>query len=147
MSLRESHQRHVDQAWNAGRDVIGELFAVDHVYHDPVLGDLPEGPEGIRTAIASFLEGMPDAALRIDEWIEDETCLIARWTLTGTNTGELWGMAPSGRATSMTGMHVFRFERDRITETWVSYDALGLLDRLGLVTLGIALGGSALPLG
>lgn len=147
MSLRESHRRGVDLAWSAGRDVIDELFAADHVYHDPVLGDLPQGPEGVRTAIASFLEAMPDAVLGIDEWIEDETSLIARWTLTGTHTGELWGMAPSGRTAAMTGIHVFRFDGPRIAETWASYDALGLLGGLGLVTLGIALGGPAPPLG
>ncbi len=147
MSLREVSQDDMDRIWNTGRDVIGEMFAGDHVYHDPVLGDLPAGPDGVHEAIRSFSGGMPDAVLVIDEWIEDAETLIARWTLTGTHTGELWGMAPSGRRASMTGMHVFRFRDERIAETWVSYDALGLLDRLGLVTLGIALGGPALPLG
>jgi len=147
MSLREARRRHVDRAWNGGRDVIDELFADDHAYHDPVRGDLPSGPEGVREAILAIVEAMPDSVLVVHEWIEDSDTLIARWTLTGTHTGELWGMAPSGRAATVSGTHVFRFNGDRIGETWASYDALGLLDQLGLVTLGIALGGPALPLG
>ena len=42
-------------------------------------------------------------------------------------------------------MHVFRFREGRIVETWASYDALGLLEQLQLVTLGIALGGPVVP--
>lgn len=147
MPLREANRRRVDQAWNAGRDVIDEVFADDHVYHDPVLGDLPRGPEGVRFVVHGIIDGMPDALLAVNEWIEDGDSLIARWTLTGTHTGMLWGFAPSGRSARVSGTHVFRFEDARIRETWASYDALGLLDQLGLVTLGISLGGPALPIG
>lgn len=146
MPLREAHRTLVDAVWNAGRDVLDELFADDHVYHDPVGGGWTPGPEGLREAILAVLDGMPDAVLAIHEWIEDEDTLIARWTLTGTHTGDLWGFAPSGRTATVTGIHVFRFRDERIAETWASYDALGLLDQLGLVTLGICLGGPALPL-
>lgn len=147
MPLREANRRHMDRAWNAGRDVIEEAFADDHVYHDPVLGQVPGGPTGVRCAVHGILDGMPDAILTVHEWIEDDDTLIARWTLTGTQTGDLWGFAPSGRTATVTGTHVFRFRDERIAETWASYDALGLLDQLGLVTLGIRLGGPALPLG
>ena len=147
MPLREAHRRHVDRAWDTGRDVIDELFAADHVFHDPVRADLPPGPEGVREAIRGVLDAMPDAMILVHEWIEDRDTLVARWTLSGTQTGGLWGMAPSGRPATISGAHVFRFRGDRIAETWAYYDALGLLDQLGLVTLGIALGGPALPLG
>lgn len=147
MPLREAHRRHIDRAWDTGRDIIDELFAADHVYHDPVHGDgLTPGPDGVREAVLAILDAMPDAALVVHEWIEDADTLIARWRISGTHTGPLWGMAPSGGAATVSGMHVFRFRDQRIAETWASYDALGLLDQLGLVTLGIALGGPVLPL-
>lgn len=146
MPLREANRQHMDRAWNAGRDVIEEVFADDHVYHDPVLGELPRGPEGVRCVVHAVLDGMPDALLAVHEWIADGDSLIARWTLTGTHTGVLWGMAPSDSPATVSGTHVFRFRDERIHETWASYDALGLLDQLGLVTLGIALGGPVLPL-
>lgn len=146
MQSGTAHRSHLDAAWNSGRDVLDELLADDHVYHDPVSGPGPSGPQGVREAVFAVLQGMPDATLSVHEWIEDGDSLVARWTLTGTHTGTLWGFAPSGRTGSVTGTHVFRFRDDRIAETWASYDALGLLDQLGLVTLGISLGGAALPL-
>ncbi len=147
MPLTTAHRTHLDAAWNAGRDVFDELFADDHVYHDPVRGADASGPDGLRRAILTVLEGMPDATLAIHEWIDDGESLIARWTLSGTHTGPLWGFAPTGRIGTVTGMHVFRFDGDRIATTRAMYDALGLLDQLGLVTLGVSLGGPALPLG
>lgn len=130
----------LETAWNAGLDVIAEMFADDHVYHDPLLPGLPLGAAGVRAAIDALLLAMPDGALTIEDWIEDGDTMMARWTWTGTHTGVLMGMAPSGRRATTPGMHIFRFRGERIAETWVSYDALGLLDQLGLVTLGIALG-------
>lgn len=140
MDAREVTRCHIEEAWDAGLDVVDELFADDHVYHDPLMPDLPPGPRGLRAVIDALLTAMPDGALRIDDWIEDSDSLVARWTWRGTHTGVLMGMAPSGRTATTSGMHVFRFRGDRIAETWVAYDALGLLDQLGLVTLGIALG-------
>ena len=141
MDVREAGGRLLDDAWDAGLDVLDELFADDHVYHDPLTPHLPTGPDGVRAAIDALLTTMPDGALTIDDSIEDADSLVARWTLTGTHTGQLMGMAPSGRVATISGVSIFRFRGDRIAETWVSYDALGLLDQFGLVTLGIALGG------
>jgi len=139
MRMRAARRRLLDGSWDAGCDVLEEVFAADHRYHDPVLGDLPTGPAGVRTALDALLGGLPDASLTLDDVVESEHRMVVRWTLSGTHLGELWGLAPSGRHAVMRGTHVFRFRRDRIAETWASYDALGLLDQLGLVTLGIAL--------
>jgi predicted ester cyclase len=60
------------------------------------------------------------------------------WTYSGTNSGEILGMPPTGRSASITGSHFFRFEGDKIAETWTWPDNLGLLQQLGLVTIGPA---------
>lgn len=146
MPLREAHRRAVDEAWDAGLDVIDALFSAQHVYHDPLLGDLPAGPAGVREAIDAILAAMPDAVLSIEDHIEQGDVLVLRWSLAGTHTGTLLGMAPTGRRATMHGVHVCRFRGARIAETWAVYDTLGLLEQLGLVTVGIALGGPALPL-
>lgn len=145
MGLWATAGTRVDTTWDTGLDVIDELFADDHVCHDPLLPTLPPGPAGVWAVVETLFAAMPDAVISIADWIEERDTLIARWTLTGTHTGELMGLPPSGRVATMAGMHMFRFRGEQIAETWISYDALGLLDRLGLVTLGIALGGSIRP--
>jgi len=138
--VREVVGRTMDEAWNSGFDIVAELFGENHVYHDPLMPDLPAGPAGVRFAVDMLVTAMPDGVLAIDEWVEEHESLVARWTWTGTNTGPLMGMAPTGRHATLRGTHLFHFRDDVIAETWASYDALGLLGQLGLVTLGIALG-------
>ena len=140
MPAREVSRPGVDAAWDAGLDVIGVLFSPRHAYHDPLLGDLPPGPAGVRAAIAAMLTAMPDARVTIEDQVEEGDALVLRWSLAGTHTGPLLGMAPTGRRATMRGVHVCHFRGDRIAETWAAYDALGLLEQLGLVTLGIGLG-------
>ena len=143
MGVREVSRTSVDEAWDAGLDVIGVLFSEDHAYRDPLLVDLPPGPAGVRAAVEAMLVAMPDALITIEDRIEEGDALVLRWSLAGTHTGPLLGMAPTGRRATMRGVHVCRFHGDRIGETWAIYDALGLLDQLGLVTLGIGLGDPA----
>ena len=117
MDARATPQRHVEEAWDAGLDVIDAFFADDHACHDPVMPGLPLGTAGVRVAIDAFLTAMPDGRLTVDDWIDDADSLVARWTWTGTHTGTLMGMAPTGRAATISGMHVFRFREGRIVET------------------------------
>ena len=56
---------------------------------------------------------------------------MTRWTATGTHRGELFGIAPTGRTMTVTGILITRFDGGRIAEEWESYDALGMLQQLG----------------
>ena len=51
----------------------------------------------------------------------------------GTNRGPFLGAPPTGKVVTYTGFDLNRIERGRIVESWVNYDALGLLQQLGLV--------------
>jgi hypothetical protein len=79
---------------------------------------------------------VPDGRLDGEQWLVDGDHVVLPWTFSGTHTGELLGMPPTGRDVTTTGMCMFRFAGDRIAETWVSYDALGFLSQLGLVQIG-----------
>jgi predicted ester cyclase len=43
------------------------------------------------------------------------------------------GAPPSGKSVTYTGMDLNRIVRGKIVESWVNYDALALLQQLGLV--------------
>jgi steroid delta-isomerase-like uncharacterized protein len=134
---REVGLLYAEEVWNAGRlELIDELFREDHVYHDPVLPDLSIGPAGVRERIATFMGAMPDAIVTVFDWVEEGDALVARWSWSGTHTGDLLGMAPTNRTVRTTGMHMFHVTSGRVVESWAAYDALGLLARLGLVSMG-----------
>jgi steroid delta-isomerase-like uncharacterized protein len=131
--------RYADEFWNTRNwAVLDEIFASAHTYHDAVLGELPRGPEGARQRANIYVTAIPDARLTGEQWAVDGDVVVLRWTFSGTHTGELLGMPPTGRPVTTTGMCMFRFEGDKIAETWNSYDALGFLRQLGLVQIGQA---------
>ncbi len=131
--------RYADEVWNdQNLDAADELFTADHVYHDVLLPDLPRGPEGVRRRRSVYLAAMPDARVTLNRILTQDGHVAADWTYTGTNSGEVLGIPATGRAASIGGSHFFRFEGDRIAETWTYPDNLGLLQQLGLVTIGPA---------
>jgi steroid delta-isomerase-like uncharacterized protein len=128
--------RYADEVWNAGRvEVADEIFAADHRYHDPMMPDLPPGAEGVRVRVGAYLGAFPDAQVTLHEVVKSGDFVIGRWTWGGTNTGELQGIPPTGKAAFIDGMHWFRFEKDRIAETWTVADTLGLMAQIGVVQL------------
>jgi steroid delta-isomerase-like uncharacterized protein len=130
-------ERYAREVWQERRmDVIDELFSDDHAYHDALLPDLPRGPEGVRQRVGTYLGAIPDATLTMEEWVENGDASVVRWTWGGTNTGELLGIPPTGKSATTTGVHVFHVRGGKIVETWVSYDAVGFLQQLGLVAIG-----------
>lgn len=131
--------RYADEVWNAqDLDAADELFTAGHVYHDTLMPDLPTGPEGVRERRRAYLGAMPDARVTINRIVTEGDLVAADWTYSGTNSGEIMGMPATGAAASIGGSHFFRFEGGRIAETWTYPDNLGLLQQLGLVTIGPA---------
>lgn len=61
--------------------------------------------------------------------------VVLRVEATGTHdSGELAGVAPSGRRLTWQSIRIFRFENGKIAETWAMQDRLGLMEQLGAVT-------------
>ena len=90
--------RYADEVWNAQNlDAADDLFTADHVYHDALLPDLPKGPEGVRQRRGVYLAAIPDARVTLHRILTQGEYVAADWTYTGTNTGEIMGMPPTGR--------------------------------------------------
>ena len=129
--------RYAEEVWNnQNLGAADELFTADHVYHDTLMPDLPKGPSGVRERRSVYLGAMPDAKVVLHHIVAQGDMVVADWTYSGTNSGEIMGIPPTGKLASITGAHFFRFEGDKIAETWTWPDNLGLLQQLGLVTIG-----------
>ncbi len=123
-------------AYRAGKlDVADELYARDYVDH---VGRGPEGsrvvgPEGIKQAVMLFRRGFPDLTYTVEEEMAERDLVWTRFFARGTHQGEFLGAAPTGRIVTYTGMDLNRITDGRIVESWVNYDALALLEQVGLV--------------
>lgn len=118
--------------WNL--DLMDELCAPDFTTHDPAeAGDI-EGIEAHKERLAKYREAMPDMHFEIQDQVASRDRVVTRWTVTGTNTGELQGMKPTGRPVEIDGMTIDRFDAvGRIQESWDYWDNLGFMRQLGMI--------------
>lgn len=59
--------------------------------------------------------------------------VVTRWTFRGTHTGELMGIAPTGKQVTVTGISIDRVVGGKIVEEWNEMDDLGMMEQLGVV--------------
>jgi steroid delta-isomerase-like uncharacterized protein len=127
-------KRVVEEAFNQGKvDVIDELCSSDIVTHDPAeSGDL-HGTAALKERVHRYRTAMPDLHLTFDDVFATEDRAAMRWTVRGTNDGELQGMPATHRKVEITGNSIDRFDADgKIVETWDNWDNAGFMQQLGL---------------
>lgn len=133
---REIGRRVLEEMWGEGRlELADELYApdyVDHASRGPEPGTVV-GPDGIKNAVRMFRAAFPDLTYKVEEVMAERDLVMARFSARGTHRGAFLGVEPSGREISYTGTDINRITDRRIVESWVHYDALGLLEQLGLV--------------
>jgi steroid delta-isomerase-like uncharacterized protein len=127
-------RRVIEEIFGAGRiELADELVTMDCVAHDPALPEPVRGPEGLKQAATGYRAGFPDLRMKVEDQCAEGKLVCTRWTATGTHSGEFWGTAPTGKQATVTGITVDRIEDGRIAESWTNWDALGLMQQLGMV--------------
>lgn len=129
-------QRWFNEVFTQGNlGVADEIFASDYVNHDPT--GWPQGPQGAKAAASAYRAGYSDLAFTIEDQIAEGDRVTTRWTAHGTHDGELYGVPPTGKKVTVTGISIERIAGGKIAETWVNFDALGMLQQLGVIpTMG-----------
>jgi predicted ester cyclase len=61
---------------------------------------------------------------------------MLRWSGSGTHTGQLMNIPPTGKSVRITGMDILKLENGKIKERWAEIDALGLMQQLGVIPSG-----------
>lgn len=112
-------------------DLLDQVVTAD--WQDiPLLPGQGAGPQGIKPMIRAFKQAIPDLAVTIHDIIVDGDRLGVRAEMTGTHTGEWFGVAPTGRAFSIALHEFHRIEGGRLTHTWHLEDWFGWLNQVGV---------------
>jgi steroid delta-isomerase-like uncharacterized protein len=112
--------------------VVEQCLAPDYIDRSPPPGVAP-GIEGVKQFIGMLRAAFPDSRTEIEDVIADSDKVVIRWTGHGTNTGPFMGMPPSGKPTTVTGIDIYRVVDGRVVESWTNWDALGLMQQLGVI--------------
>ena len=123
-----------DEVWNQGHlDVIDELIADDFVATVVGAPEQIRGPQGFREFVVMYRTAFPDLRITVDEQFAEGETVVTRWTATGTNEGELMGMAATGKQATTAGININRISGGKLVEGWGLFDQLGLLQQIGTV--------------
>lgn len=115
---------------------VDDFLAEDFVDHDPPFG-APANREGMRSAGAMFRAAFPDWHSDQGLLIGEDDLVVEEFTASGTQRGEILGVAGDGRTIVMRGINIFRVSEGRIVERWGRLDDLGVLAQLGIVSLPV----------
>src|SRR5258705_13618263 len=113
--------------------VVDDLYAADVVDHSPAVPNQAPGREGIKQLVTSFRAAYPDLAFTVEDLIADGDKVASRWTARGTNTGAFMGMPPTGKQVTISGILITRVAGGTMVESWVNFDALGMMQQLGVI--------------
>lgn len=129
--------RIADDIWNRGDlDVCNEVMAPDARYHGPHMPAGLGNRETWRSAIAMYRGAFPDSHVTYEDLRVCGDIVVGRWSATGTQTGPLPGLEPTGKPISLGGITIYRIADGKIVEAWEQLDMLGMWQQLGVVTLG-----------
>jgi steroid delta-isomerase-like uncharacterized protein len=113
-------------------DVIDQLIAADYAYFAPGSPEV-RGPEGYRQLVTMYRSAFPDLTMTEDDILAEGDKVVMRWTGSGTHRGELMGIPPTGKRVNVSGILISRFAGGKIVEEHEIFDALGMLQQLGVV--------------
>jgi predicted ester cyclase len=76
----------------------------------------------VKSYLAAVRKAFPDIRFTIEDIFGEGDLVATRWTLLGTQTGELRGRQPTGKSVTVPGNTIFRLREGRIVEMWVAFD-------------------------
>jgi len=126
--LDEHFRSEIDHDWEACLATFRDVPRYEIV----ATGQVHEGRDAVVAYHRAQRTAFPDQRHEnVRMHVADDDTIVSEFDLLGTNTGELMGMAPTGRAFRVPAIAVFTFSGERITNERVYLDGASLLRQIG----------------
>jgi predicted ester cyclase len=137
-SNKQLARRFVEEVWNGkDLDLIDELYHPDYTGHWFQVDGTDATRDDLKEFVAGIHEGFPDYEMDVEFILAEDDLVSLGFTGMGTHENEWMGIPPSGETEAperpTPGHMSFRVEDDQIVEGWATWDALGLMQALGVL--------------
>jgi len=114
---------------NGNLDAADELFTEDFVDHGP-MGEM-HGVPAFKEMVAMWRAAVPDVRCTVEGLFSEGE--MAAWLVrvTGTHTGEMMGIPPTGRAIDLVSPNIGRMRDGRAAEHWADQSMFQFLQQIG----------------
>ncbi len=110
---------------------LDEATAPTFVDHDP---DNPTHDlAGARQYFTMLLAAFPNLQVTVEDMVAESDRVAVRVTASGTHQAAFMGIAPSGKQVTISGIDIMQMAGGKVTEHWSQYDALGMMQQLGVI--------------
>lgn len=125
-------ERYYNELWNQWRfELIPELLSPDLIFRGSLGVDV-EGHDGFRNYMQTVRAAFPDFHNTIDDTITEGKSAAVRLSYRATHEGALFGVPATGKKILYSGIAIFHFENELISDGWVLGDTLSLWRQLGV---------------
>jgi steroid delta-isomerase-like uncharacterized protein len=107
-------------------------FASDCVFHVTGQAEPIRGREGWKQFLAAFITAFPDLKFVMEDQVVQGDRVAHRWSCTGTHTGPLGPVPPTGKKAKITGLIIDRLVNGKVQERWEQFDNAVMMQQLGL---------------
>jgi len=122
--------------WNSGNiDAADEIMLENASYYGPHMPNGKGTREDCKRAISMYRSAFPDSHIIFEDFIVTEDTVVGRWTATATHLGDLPGIASTGKPIKLSGITIYRFADNKISEAWEELNMLGMWQQLGVINL------------
>lgn len=130
-------RRWITEVINRGNlAIVDEFIPPGYIGHNPnhPLAGQPLGPAEVKQHVITMLRtAFPDLQQEIEDMAAEGDQVWVRSTFRGTHQGPFAGLAPTGKAVTMTAIEIFRLADGKCLEHWINADMLGLMQQLGAI--------------
>lgn len=124
----------IDEIYNRGNmNLANEIASNNLVIHDSTLNLSTTGSTGLRNHATTLRTAFPDLRLNIEEMLSDGDTVTTRLTAQGTHRGNFLNIPATGRNINITGILISHITNGKLTENFLNWDALTVLQQIGAV--------------
>jgi len=126
-----------EEIWNKGNWAFAsERYHDDIVVHTPNEPNPLHGLDEFKRVWSDLRTTFPDINMAVQDIFADGDMVAARFIVTGTNTGPLAGMKPTGKRVKFDEGAFFKFRDGKIEEAWFAFDSIIMGRQLGIAPNG-----------
>ena len=86
---------------------------------------------GNKATMSALLDAFPDSRFPIDDIIAEGDRVAVPHSFRGTHQADFQGIPATGKSVAVNAIVIFQMENDKVAETWLSADFVGLMQQLG----------------
>lgn len=123
--------QYIEQVVNAGDLDAMEKFVADNIVDHNSPPDAPQGIETFKRHLAAVLHTYGNFRLTIEDQIAEGDMVVTRVAARGVHQNEWFGLRPSGKRITLTGINIDRVVGGKIVEHWGEADTVSALIQMG----------------